>query len=296
MGGVGTAHSDEPMRCETAAQPGSYRWHRPRFEGRFPLARLPGSVWHAHHDLQPAQPLVEGRHLADDAGSAGRSGDRPDHRASTAQPPRRIAARGGKGGAQKQPIGRSRSGQTTKFHAAAATSGRLMAFDLTPGQMGYVRSAPGRIDKQPKAAQVLADTTYDSDKFRELLIAWGSTPVIKPNATRKSPTFRQGLLQGPQRHRAGLLALERPAPCRSTIRQTGQDLSCHGRTRHTLLVVNVIESGALRSGYRGSYGPTVAGVARTGQSRGNGGRRRISHPGLRDTPGASPLVPRNPIN
>ncbi len=71
------------------------------------------------------------------------------------------------------------------MHAVANASGRLIAFDLTPGQMGDVRSAAGLIDQLPKAAQILADTAYDSDKFREFLIARGSTPVIKPNPTRK---------------------------------------------------------------------------------------------------------------
>jgi len=108
---------------------------------------------------------------------------------STTAKAHRCAA-GGKGGAQKQAIGRSRGGRTTKIHAVANASGRLIAFDLTPGQMGDVRSAEGLIDKLPKAAQVLADTAYDSDKFREFLIARGSTPVIKPNPTRKKvPPF-----------------------------------------------------------------------------------------------------------
>src|SRR5208282_1024726 len=74
---------------------------------------------------------------------------------------------------------------------------RAIAFDLTPGQMGDVRSAEGLIDKLPKAAQVLADTAYDSDKFREFLIARGSTPVIKPNPTRKKiPPFDKAAYKG----------------------------------------------------------------------------------------------------
>jgi putative transposase len=73
----------------------------------------------------------------------------------------------------------------------------LIAFDLTPGQMGDVRSAAGLIDQLPKAAQVLADTAYDSDKFREFLIARGSTPVIKPNPTRKKiPPFDAASYKG----------------------------------------------------------------------------------------------------
>ncbi len=56
--------------------------------------------------------------------------------------------------------------------------------------MGDVRSAPSLIEKLPKAARVLGDTAYDSDEFREFLIARGSIPVIKPNPTRKNiPPF-----------------------------------------------------------------------------------------------------------
>jgi transposase len=115
---------------------------------------------------------------------------------STTSKAHRCAA-GGKGGANKKAIGRSRGGRTTKIHAVANTSGRLIAFDLTPGQMGDVRSAESLIDSLPKAAQVLADTAYDSDKFREFLIARGSTPVIKPNPTRKNiPPFDKASYKG----------------------------------------------------------------------------------------------------
>jgi putative transposase len=56
--------------------------------------------------------------------------------------------------------------------------------------MGDIRSAPGLIETLPTAAEVLADTAYDSDEFREFLIARGSSPVIKPNPTRKKiPSF-----------------------------------------------------------------------------------------------------------
>ena len=134
--------------------------------------------------------MVERRHLADDAGSAGGSRIRwnTKHRQHRLQGT--SLRRRGKRGAQEQAIGRSRGGRTTKIHAVANASGRLIAFDVTAGQMGDVRPAPGLIEKLPKAAQMLADTAYDSDKFREFLIARGSTPVIKPNPTRKKiPPF-----------------------------------------------------------------------------------------------------------
>lgn len=192
MGGVGTAHPDEPARGQAAAKPRSHQRHRPCFEGRVPLARLSGGVWPAHHDLQSVQSLVESRHLAGDAGSVG--GCRIDRITEHRQHDLKGTplCRGRKRGAQEQAIGRSRGGRTTKIHAVADASCHLIGFDLTSGQTGDIRPAPGLIDKLPQAAQVLADTAYDNDKFRELLIARGSAPVIKPNPTRKKiPPFDQ---------------------------------------------------------------------------------------------------------
>jgi len=134
--------------------------------------------------------MVEGRHLGKDAASTGGTGIErsAEHRQHHLQGT--SLRRRGKRGAQEQEIGRSRGGRTTKIHAVANASGNLIAFDLSAGQIGDVRSAPGLIETLPKAAQVLADTAYDSDKFREFLIARGSTPVIKPNPTRKNiPPF-----------------------------------------------------------------------------------------------------------
>jgi hypothetical protein len=94
--------------------------------------------------------MVEERHLADDAGSAGGAGINriTEHRQYHLQGT--SLRRRGKRGAQEQAIGRSRGGRTTKIHAVANAFGRLIAFDVTAGQMGDVRSAPGLIEKLPK--------------------------------------------------------------------------------------------------------------------------------------------------
>jgi transposase len=134
--------------------------------------------------------MVGGGYLAEDAGNAGgpRSLRVTEHRQHNSQGPPLCGRR--KRGGQAQAIGRSRGGRTTKIHAVANASGRLIAFDLTAGQMGDVRSAEGLIGQLPKAARVLADTAYDSDKFRQFLAERGTTPVIKPNPTRKNiPPF-----------------------------------------------------------------------------------------------------------
>jgi transposase len=115
---------------------------------------------------------------------------------STSSKAHRCAA-GGQGGPQEQAIGRSRGGRTTKIHAVANASGRLIGFELTPGQKSDIGSAKGLIEKLPTAALVLADTAYDSDKFRKFLDERGSTPVIKPNPTRKNiPPFDKTAYKG----------------------------------------------------------------------------------------------------
>jgi transposase len=46
------------------------------------------------------------------------------------------------------------------------------------------------LEPLPPAAVLLGDTAYDSDRFRAFLIARGTTPVIRPNPTRKNrPPF-----------------------------------------------------------------------------------------------------------
>ena len=86
------------------------------------------------------------------------------------QPYLRLGApslrRRGKGGGARAGHRSSRGGRTTKIHAVAGASGRPIAFDLSPGQWGDIRAAPGLIEKLPKAAKVLADTAYDSDSFQ----------------------------------------------------------------------------------------------------------------------------------
>lgn len=95
-----------------------------------------------------------------------------------------------KRGAEAQAIGRSRGGRTSKIHAVADAIGRLIAFELTPGQRGDVRVAPALLEPLPAAAWLLGDTAYDSDRFRMFLADRGTAPVIPPNPTRKNlPAF-----------------------------------------------------------------------------------------------------------
>jgi transposase len=52
--------------------------------------------------------------------------------------------------------------------------------------------AAGLLKPLPVATYLLADTAYDADHFRAFLTERGSTPVIRPNPTRKNvPPFDQ---------------------------------------------------------------------------------------------------------
>ena len=95
------------------------------------------------------------------------------------------SAAGAKGGAQAQAIGRSRGGRTTKIHAVVDGQGRPLAFTLSAGHRHDGPIAPGLGQALPAAKLCTADAAYDSDAFRQLLIARGTLPVIPNNPTRK---------------------------------------------------------------------------------------------------------------
>jgi transposase len=63
----------------------------------------------------------------------------------------------------------------------------VLAFTVTPGQMGDLRAAYSLLANLPPAAWLLADTAYDSNGLRHSLAERGTTPVIPNNPTRKRP-------------------------------------------------------------------------------------------------------------
>ena len=56
---------------------------------------------------------------------------------------------------------------------------------MTAGQVGDVRAVTSLIGPLPAANACTADAAYDSDGFRQFLIARGTEPVIPNNRTRK---------------------------------------------------------------------------------------------------------------
>ena len=63
--------------------------------------------------------------------------------------------------------------------------GRIIAFALTPGQLGDVRAALSLLGPLPAADQCLADGGYDSNGLRQFLLERATLPIIPNNRTRK---------------------------------------------------------------------------------------------------------------
>src|SRR5215472_12509515 len=93
----------------------------------------------------------------------------------------------GKGGEQKQAVGRSRGGRNTKIHALADAKGRLIAILLTGGEAHDCPVAERLIRRVNPPERMLGDKAYDSTELREELDEHGTKPVIPNRSNRKQP-------------------------------------------------------------------------------------------------------------
>jgi putative transposase len=73
----------------------------------------------------------------------------------------------------------------SKLHTVCDGQGRPIMMLLTEGQMSDHKGAALLFSRLPKARELLGDKGYDSDWFRNALIARGITPCIPPTANRK---------------------------------------------------------------------------------------------------------------
>lgn len=76
---------------------------------------------------------------------------------------------------------------STKLHLAVDALGNPLRIRLTPGQRHEMTQAEALIEGL-EAAFVIADTAFDSDRFRMQLDERGSIPIIPSNAARAQPT------------------------------------------------------------------------------------------------------------
>ena len=91
-----------------------------------------------------------------------------------------------KGGSERNALGRSRGGFSTKIHARTNAEGLPIGIVITPGQAHDVTAYPAlmeEVDDNPE--QMLADKGYYSDAVRDDIQKRGGEALIPTRATRK---------------------------------------------------------------------------------------------------------------
>lgn len=91
-----------------------------------------------------------------------------------------------KGGQAAQALGRSRGGFSTKIHLKVEALGNPLTFRLTPGQQHDITQAEALLGDDC-CDYVIADMSYDTQDFRDLIEAKGATAVIPSRKNRKQP-------------------------------------------------------------------------------------------------------------
>jgi len=91
-----------------------------------------------------------------------------------------------KGGAERNALGRSRGGYSTKINARTNAEGLPIGIVITPGQAHDVTAVPALmhdIDCDPE--QMLGDKGYDSEAVRQDIEQRGGQAMIPSIASRK---------------------------------------------------------------------------------------------------------------
>lgn len=85
--------------------------------------------------------------------------------------------------AEKEALGRSRGGFSTKIHVACDGMGKPVKIILTPGQDHDVTQGPALIDGS-EADKIIADKAYDKDEFVADIESRDAEAVIPPRSNR----------------------------------------------------------------------------------------------------------------
>jgi transposase len=88
---------------------------------------------------------------------------------------------------QRQSMGRSRGGLTSKIHAVVDGNGLPVRLALSPGEAHDVRLAGKLLSRLRSGSMLLADRGYDADWIRELAMKKGAWANIPPKSNRSDP-------------------------------------------------------------------------------------------------------------
>jgi transposase len=179
------------------------------------MARPAGTLWSLEQRVETLRSLERGwrlrsllrRACRDEFVRASHPDVRLDDRA------RACVGRWSKRGQERQALGRSRGGFTTKIHAKSDASGDIIAFDLTGGEASDARHFDILLDIGPdiRPRAVICDKGYASKANREAARARGIAPVIphKANERDKPAFFASTLYKARSRIEQGVGRLKR---------------------------------------------------------------------------------------
>ncbi|WP_354129622.1 IS5 family transposase [Bradyrhizobium sp. i1.15.2] len=88
---------------------------------------------------------------------------------------------------QRQSMGSSRGGLTSKIHAVVDYNGLPVRLALSPGEANDVRLAEKLLSRLKSGSMLLADRGYDADWIRELAMKKGAWANIPPKGNRSDP-------------------------------------------------------------------------------------------------------------
>jgi transposase len=88
---------------------------------------------------------------------------------------------------QRQSMGRSRGGLTSKIHALVDIDGLPVRRAPSPGEAHDVRLAGKLLSRLKSGSMLLADRGYDADWIRELAMKKGAWANIPPKSNRNGP-------------------------------------------------------------------------------------------------------------
>jgi len=163
------------------------------------MARVAERIWQMEQRLEAllaTQPIRSVRGVLPGAGRMQRDGASDpvlrQHHCSRARLGRRR-----KRGQQRQALGRSRGGFSTKIHLKTDLDGNPLDFHLTPGEASDSREFATSLDIGPdiRPRIVITDKGYDSQTNRDAARARGITPVIprRENSKQRGRFFPKAL-------------------------------------------------------------------------------------------------------
>jgi transposase len=111
------------------------------------------------------------------------------------------SAAGGKRGAFKEGVGRSRGGRTTAIHALTDAAGKPRVLLIAPGNVHDVMMAEELLCAAGPVERLIADKAYDTNRLRTVLEQRGIEAVVPSSPAKTSHCARPGSLSPAKSHR-----------------------------------------------------------------------------------------------